>query len=82
MTPNDRAAASLRVIVGMPMDILKEDLDEFVTREIRFSADRLATWSAVILAIALAVGYQLLPLTKALRSVTRSARKLGWPRLA
>jgi hypothetical protein len=82
MTSQDWAAKSLGVVVGIPRDLLKEDYDELVTRVIRVPRDRLTTWGIALLAMALTIGYQLLPLMDALRSVTRSARTWHRPRLA
>ena len=71
------AAAPGGIVVGMPRAILEEDLDEFLTRDIRQPIDRLITWGVVILAVAMGVGYQLLPRMDAIaQSVTRWARKV------
>jgi uncharacterized protein YjeT (DUF2065 family) len=70
VTRKDWAAAP-GLVLGTLRAILEEDYDELLTRRIRAPLDWLRTWGIVLLAIGMAVGYQLLSRMDALLSVTR-----------
>ena len=62
-------------IRGVPSAVFQERNDEFV-REVRDPIDKLLTWGVAVLAIGMAVGYQVLRHTDAHPRPSSDARKV------
>ena len=68
------ATAPRALIVGVPRAILEDRYEGYVTRQIRGPMDKLIAWGVTILAIGMAVGYQLLRDVDRIASVIRRHR--------